>query len=369
MDKNELKSSLTLQDIEQVLKYFNVDYYYNTQDDIQMSTVCHGGDSHKLYYYPESESFRCYTDCSESFDIYDFIVKVSKTRGEVVNFHEAYKTLGVITGVSTNSTVKRKIGFEDDSTQIIEDWNWIGKLKRRKKFEPKLEPISEDILNSTDFKDWKPLEWLKEGISMETMHKYNIKFLPERNSTIIPHYNIDSELIGIRVRNWRGVEAEDGFPKYSPLYYKGEGFNHPLGYNLFSVDKNKENIKKTRKAMLVESEKSCLKADTFFSEDSFVVGMCGSSLNSYQADILLELGIEKIIISVDKDYHKQPDEVYKRKIMNIAKHFINKVEVTVLIDTRGVMDYQECVMDKSKEELLNIMEYDQHSIDSLDNLI
>src|SRR5699024_11709814 len=61
---------------------------------------------------------------------------------------------------------------------------------------------------------------------------------PEYNQTIIPHYNIDNILIGIRVRNWRSVEKG----KYLPLYHKGEGYQHALGYNLYGIHLNKEAI-------------------------------------------------------------------------------------------------------------------------------
>lgn len=369
MDKNELKSSLTLQDIEQVLKYFNVDYYYNTQDDIQMSTVCHGGDSHKLYYYPESESFRCYTDCSESFDIYDFIVKVSKTRGEIVNFHEAYQLAGTIVGINVNKPIKRKIGFHDETSQVISDWGWMGNLKRRKKFEPKLEIINEDVLNNFDKLYPKP--WYEEGISLETQERFGIRFDPDYNRTLIPHYNINNELIGIRVRNWRGVGENGGNSKYLPLYYEGRGFNHPLGYTIYGVGENKTNIKQVKKVLITESEKSVLKSDSFFGKDSFTVALAGGSMNHFQAEILLGLGVEEVIIALDKDYEKTSGVEFKKyinKVEKIAKLFINKVRLFHITDTRDVLEYQECMLDAGKTKTINIMEFDKHEIQSLEEL-
>ena len=367
MDKNELKSSLTLQDIEQVLKYFNVDYYYNTQDDIQMSTVCHGGDSHKLYYYPESESFRCYTDCSESFDIYDFIVKVSKTRGEVVNFHEAYKTLGVITGVSTNSTVRRKIGFGDDSTKIIEDWNWIGNLKRRKKFEPKLDVVDKSVLEQ--FKEWYPLPWIEENITVETMSKFGIRFNPERNQTVIPHMDVNSELVGIRVRNWRDKDIE--FGKYLPLYHEGEAYLHPLGYNIYGLNEVKDTIQRLKKVVIAESEKSALMSHSFFGDKSYTVALCGSSMNHFQADLLLSLGVEEVQIALDADY-KQPSglefDKYLKKVENIARLFINRATVKHITDVRGVLGYQENMYDAGKDTVINILEHNKYEINELEGL-
>ena len=35
-------------------------------------TICHGGNSWKLYYYDNTHLFRCFTECSpEIFDIYE----------------------------------------------------------------------------------------------------------------------------------------------------------------------------------------------------------------------------------------------------------------------------------------------------------
>lgn len=363
-DKDELKQSLTNEKVEKILQYFNADYSYNQQGDIQMETVCHNrhGGSHKLYYYPESNMFHCYTGCSESFDIYQLVMKITNTRKNPMNFNEAYKEVASILGINVHKSMKRKVQFGNSHGEI-RDWDFINKLKRNKVRQPKFEPIDESVLRL--FPEYYTQEWYEEGISLETQEKFGIRFNPEQNQTLIPHYNIDNELIGIRVRNWRDLDRR---PKYSPLYHNDIGYKHPLGYNLFALNENKEAIKRKKKVMVVESEKSCMKAHSYFGDNSFVVGMCGSSLNSYQADLLMELGVERVILSPDKDYVNQPDGAYKKKVRSMAKHFINKVQVTVLMDTRNVLEYQECVMDKSKEQIVNIMDYDQYTISSLEDL-
>lgn len=370
MNKDKLKDNLTLSDIETVLKYYNADFFYNHQGDIQCQTVCHNHHpehgSHKLYYYPESATFHCYTQCAENFDIYDLIININKARGNEIDFHEAYLTLASILNVNTNSRVKRKIGFGEEESQLISDWDWIANLQGKKEVNLEIDLIDSNILDHFDFEEWYPKEWLNEGISIETMEKYGIKFYPERNQTIIPHCDIENNLLGIRVRNWR--RETDKVPKYAPLWHNGKMYNHPLGYHLYSIYESKEAIQKKKTAILVESEKSCMKAHTYFGENSCVVGMSGSSLNSHQADMLLELGIETIVISVDRDYKKNPDEMFKQKVKNIARHFLNKVNIKVVVDTRGVMEYQECLFDKDKETVLNILEYDLYDLDDIDRL-
>lgn len=362
-DKDELKQSLSVSDIEKVLQYYNIDYAFNSQDDMVMETACHNkhGGSHKLYYYPEGQSFHCYTDCAESFDVYELVMKVTQTRRDPLNFNEAFRTVAHIMGVNIHASNKRVVQL-GNSNAPIDDWDFINKLKRRRKNTPTFELVDEDVLN--DFPRWYPEAWHSEGISVDTMEKFGIRFNPEHNSTIIPHRNPYGELIGIRTRNWRDTE----FGKYLPLHHKGIGYGHPLGYNLYSLNENKETIKRKKKIMLVESEKSSLKAHSFFGDNNFCVSLCGSSMNNYQADLVLDLGVDEVIIAMDKDYINQPDLKYKEKVRKIAQHFMKRVSVYVITDTRNVMDYQECVMDRSRDEVINIMNFDKHLITDLEEL-
>ena len=363
MDKNELKSSLKPSDIERVLKYYNVDFFYNNQEAMQIETACHNrhGGSHKLYYYPDTCTFHCYTDCGENFDIYELLMKISATRGETINFNEAIQNLGVILGINVNGRMKRKKGF-GDSNQSIGDWDWIDKLKRRKVHKPEFEYIDESVLN--EFKEWYTLDWLEEGISLETQEKYGIRFYPEKNQTVIPHYDIDNNLIGIRSRTWRHTEKG----KYYPLYYDGKGYNHPLGFNLYSLNENKNAIKRNRKVVITEGEKSPMKAHSMFGEENFVVSLCGSSMNAFQAELLMNLGVERVYIAVDKDYVLEPTHEYLQKVKKIARHFVNKVNVYHLTDTRGILGYQDCMLDADKESVVSMMHYDKHQIHNLDDL-
>ena len=50
-------------------------------DFIMCRTICHGGSSHKLYYYDNTKLFRCYTECSDTFDIFQLVVKLNSTDG------------------------------------------------------------------------------------------------------------------------------------------------------------------------------------------------------------------------------------------------------------------------------------------------
>ena len=61
-----------------------------------------------------------------------------------------------------------------------------------------------------------PTEWTKEGISPEVMKAYGIRIDSALLKIIIPHRNINGELIGIRGRAYNPIELDDG-KKYMPV--------------------------------------------------------------------------------------------------------------------------------------------------------
>ena len=85
------------------------------------------------------------------------------------------------------------------------------------------------------------------------MRKHNIKYYPTDNSIIIPHYNVDDKLIGIRSRSLAGSDIEL-FGKYRPAIINGKMYNHPLSFALYGLNWNKQQIKKIRKAIIFEGE-------------------------------------------------------------------------------------------------------------------
>ena len=75
-DKNLIKNSLSLEQIYSFLD--DLGAAPQMQGNIIINkTICHNGNSHKLYYYDNTKLFRCYTDCGgEAFDIYELTRKV-----------------------------------------------------------------------------------------------------------------------------------------------------------------------------------------------------------------------------------------------------------------------------------------------------
>ena len=202
-------------------------------------------------------------------------------------------------------------------------------------------------------------EWIKEGISIETMEKYNILYSTWQQKIIIPHFDVNNQLIGVRGRSLIDEDIEL-FGKYTPFKVGRRFYNHSLGMNLFGLNHNLKAIQKKRKIMLVEAEKSVFQTDTMFGEDNFTVALCGSNLTDYQKGMILMLGVREVIVALDKQYETIDSDECKKWAKHIKDKIIDKlspfVTVSVLWDTNDLLEYKDSPTDRGKETLRQLME-------------
>ena len=209
-----------------------------------------GGHSHKLYYYDNTKLFRCYTECSDTFDIYDFIIKNKKT--ENINFTLYQAIQFVITFFNLTISAKNFSFYNEE----ISDWQILNKYEQNNSQE-KQEKIIDFKFYDDKILKYLPKPkipmWLQEGISQEVINNYSIAFDPVLWGIVIPHYNIDGKLIGIRERTLIKEEEENG--KYKPAILNYQMYNHPLGFNLYNLNNSKNNIRKIKKVIVFERRK------------------------------------------------------------------------------------------------------------------
>ena len=259
MTAQELKSKLTEDDIKKLLELMGATFYYEDDDMWITDTICHHGTKPKLYFYKDSMSFHCYTECGQL----DIIGVVMGYKGyEQEEFQKAINWISVKLNLDNHV-----YGF--GKQEQISDWEFIKKYKKNKKVKPKdkiLVPYDKNILNI--FQHFYCQSWIEEGISVETMKKYNILYSTWQQKIIIPHYDMNNNLVGVRSRALLPDDIEL-FGKYAPFKIGNKFYNHSLGLNLFGLNHNINAIQKKRKIMLVEAEKSVFQTDTMFGEDNY----------------------------------------------------------------------------------------------------
>lgn len=350
MTAQELKSKLTEDDIKKLLELMGATFYYEDDDMWITDTICHHGTKPKLYFYKDSMSFHCYTECGQL----DIIGVVMGYKGyEQEEFQKAINWISVKLNLDNHV-----YGF--GKQEQISDWEFIKKYKKNKKVKPKdkiLVPYDKNILNI--FQHFYCQSWIEEGISVETMKKYNILYSTWQQKIIIPHYDMNNNLVGVRSRALLPDDIEL-FGKYAPFKIGYKFYNHSLGLNLFGLNHNINAIQKKRKIMLVEAEKSVFQTDTMFGEDNFTVALCGSNLTDYQKGMILMLGVREVIIALDKQYQTLDSDECKNWSQHIKDKIIDKlspfVSVSVLWDSTNLLGYKDSPTDRGKETLLKLME-------------
>ena len=146
---------------------------------------------------------------------------------------------------------------------------------------------------------------------MLSITNHNICYNPSSQAIVIPHYDENGFLIGIRERTL--IKENEIYGKYRPTYLNKQMYNHPLGFSLYNLNNSKNNIKILKKAIVFEGEKSPLLYESYFGrENDISVACCGSNLSSYQLKLLLDLGIEEVIIAFDKQFKTKGDLEFKR---------------------------------------------------------
>lgn len=345
----DLKDFITSEMIISLLKELGSEtYLVDNKQNMLFQTVCHGGDSHKLYYYPSTGTFHCFTGCSESFDIINLVMKTKS-----IGFQESLYFISGFVGFS------QKRGFVLDR-QDTDDWDILEKYKIYATEEQSTTLEEEVFYNEKILNYYKTAlhdKWADDGITRHAVDKFEIKFDEGHNRIIIPHRNISGELIGIRVRNLESWAVDNGL-KYMPLMLQDNIYSHPTGAHLYGLFQNLETIQKVGKIVIFESEKSVLQCESFYPNNNFSVATCGSAISNTQRNIILNLGIKEVIIAFDKEFEEiltPESDLYSSKLMKVARKFSPYFQTFVVWDSLKKLDYKDSPSDKGKQTLEELM--------------
>lgn len=356
-DQNIIKNNLKISDIFLLLSDFGGNPEYKKDKNIIVSdTICHnlpGLGSHKLYYYDNTKLFRCYTDCANAFDIFELYIKVKKIQED--------KEIALPQAVYY---IAKKFGFEknisNDDEKNLEDWELFNNYDRIEEIkvdviDVTLKQYNKNILNN--FQKRIILPWLREGITQNVMDENNILYYAKDHQIVIPHFDIEGRLVGIRGRTLVKEDA-DLYGKYRPLQVGNEMYNHPLSFNLYGLNKTKDMIKKIQKVIIFESEKSVLLYSSLFgSENNISVATCGNRISNYQFNLLYSLGVKEFCFAFDKDFEKIGDDNFKRvkdNFIKINEKYSSYAEISFLFDKHNLLGYKCSPIDCGKEAFLEL---------------
>lgn len=336
IDYKGIIEQLDTQKVIQLMERLGAEDYIEKDGYVIFPTICHNDDaseaSMKLYYYENSHIFQCYTNCS-SMSIFQFLKNYYECRGyEYDWYQDIYQVILDCSNFNPNLEFAPK------------KYKSIRSLYAAPA-QIKLPTYPNGIIDC--FTKFYPPEWLNDGISKATMDKFNIRYSTTQNKIIIPHYNVEGELIGIRGRALNEWEVEN-VGKYMPVQIEGKWYSHPLSLNLYGLNWTKDNIRRTGTCFIGESEKFCMQFDGFdFANCSAAV--CGSQLNKHALRILVQAAHPKeIVICFDKE-EKPGSEDYFNKLYTMCKKYNTFADFSFIYDRENLLKMKDSPTDKGAE--------------------
>ena len=350
---------------------------------IKVLTLCHGGDGHNAAFDPETHKITCFSKCG------------NKTR-MLHNWVSA--ALGTDNPNEGKRFIEKWIDEQDiDLSDVIPGASGGGgfsyhvfdpdmKVEMVKGIDPK---IISDLYSKFDTtpQTLSRLKWHLpkaqggDGIPLQQLIDFQVAYYPKRKTIILPHHNINGEIVGLYERNFAptqeemrkllGYEPGEWIPdkdawaaihfapksKYMPLLKEGKYrdkekpcWSFPNGRNLYGLHKAKEAIRESGKAIIFEGAKSVMLAHAYgypFAVASHTFGASDSHIA-----MLIQAGAKEIILAFDKQY-QQPEgkewDTYEKRTHGLADRVGACVKVSRICDRDGAfLGYKDAPIDNGK---------------------
>ena len=344
MDYEDLISNLDMDAVVSMMEKLGADRYVDKGTHIIFPTICHNEDaseaSMKLYFYKDTKLFVCYTSCG-NMSIFKFLKHYYEARGIE---YEWYNDIYLV--------VRDCANFKGFDGFVVEKYKSMKDRYGAKRQSVQLPEYSPNVLGC--FVREHPVEWLEDGISAEAMDKFDISYSIAHNKIIIPHYDADGRLVGIRGRALNEWEVEN-IGKYTPLKIEQNWYKHPLSMNLYGLNVNKENISRTGICFIAEGEKSVLQAESF-SYPNCTVATCGSAgINKYQLNMLLKIpNLQEIVLCYDRE-EKPGEEKYFNKLYENCKKYSHYVNMSFIYPRNGEIELKQSPFDKGEQTFFELL--------------
>ena len=349
MDIKDLKENLTLDDIIIILEELGAEPKESANSNVvQCKTVCHDGDSHKLYLYKDSLNFYCYTNCGAM----DIVQVVSNTLQCTISQATQY----IMQKVDIHENIF-KFGFENETNNedmaILDSLLGNNIVVKQDAWKP-FNIISESVLNQ--FYDYYHASFYGHNISFAALKKFEIKYDILNQRVIIPVRDKTGELIAIRCRNLDEKLIGEG-KKYMPIVHDNKILSAPSSQYFYGLYQNEENIRLSKRVILVEAEKSVLQYESMFPNCNISLALSSSNLSDYQVQLLKDLQVEEVIIALDKEYDlagTKEEELYLLKIQKTLLKKLDFCKVYLIWDVANLLDKKDSPTDKGKDVFLKL---------------
>ena len=345
LDIQAIKSAITDDDIIALMDSMGIPLVSANSQYMIFPSCCHHADwerhSKKLYYYIESQRWHCYS-CAGDWDTIALIQHLRHcTFNQVVDY--ICSTLDI------------------SATEVVQDDmrdNWQHDLRRWLPNATQDEPAeltAYDPAILAAFDHLYPSDWLEYGITRDSMDKFGIGWYARQACISIPVMQ-NGQLVGVRGRYTRPQDIAKG--KYRPIaMLDGNVLKFSSSACLYGYDQNKAAIEKSRQVLLFESEKSVLKAPSYGIYNSLAV--FGSNISKRHIELLLELGVNDVVLAFDSDYKQMGDadfQFFVTKMKKLASRLKPYFCISIIYNNQGYDAYKCNIMDLPYDQAMTLYE-------------
>ena len=203
-------------------------------------------------------------------------------------------------------------------------------IRRHKQQDVSNEKILPDSI-ITQFYSIPSKMFYDDGISIDSQNKFSVMYDYWDNRVVFPIRNDYGQIISIKGRTLEYDYKINNIPKYR--YYE----NYNGSKYLFGLYENFHNIIEKNEIIIVEAEKGVMQCDSFGVNN--VVAISKKKFTDAQIRKILGLGIENVVIMLDKD-------VLKKEIITQCKLFKRLINVYYCVDDNNYLDSNESPSDK-----------------------
>lgn len=345
IDLKKLKQNLTIEDVEMIVEKLDIPITSKNVNIWSLKGGCHNPNCNcdsNLKLYVNSLTFTCFShNCLNGNDVLDLITKRKQLTNPSWNFNNTINfiidTLGLDIVKISEKRTKKTFNYKGFFNRYL---NKESESSNIEIYDDEILQYFRNNIYHSNFYD--------EGISIETMDKFEIGWYKYKQQITIPVRDVDGNLIGIRVRNTDPEVEKD--KKYIPLNVGDMWYNFPSSNTLYGVCQNKLNIQKHKKVILFEGEKSVLKMENY--GDNISLALFGTNFGTKQRQLLLDLGVEDVYIALDKQYTQYGDteyQVYLDKVNKIKSKLIGYFKIHIIEDRDDLLGYKDSPIDKGIE--------------------
>lgn len=192
--------------------------------------------------------------------------------------------------------------------------------------------LPDDHMERYERREDKLSIWKSEGISDESLEKYQVRYDSFSNRLVYPIRNPEGKIVNVGGRALDEDWKERGERKYTYFYSWG------TMTTIYGLAENMENIIAKNEVIIFEGCKSVLMADTWGIDNACAI--LTSHLNPAQTKLLARLGVN-VVFALDKDVRVRDDG----NIQKLKRY----TKVQYIWDHEDLLDEKDSPVDKGEE--------------------